>query len=93
MFYPSLAILRKSIVLIMQENKYSHFVVFSGCIEWKIVRLIWIGFYNNENNDKCLIKTLPKDIIKLVVSFLGRVVDEIASESMLKNTKQFVLQL
>lgn len=39
-------------------------------IEWKIERLIWIGYYQNSQNDKCLIKQLPKDIIKTMLSFL-----------------------
>ena len=37
--------------------------IFSHVLEWEIARLIWIGFYKNENNDDCFIDQLPKDLI------------------------------
>lgn len=38
--------------------------------EWRQQRIIWIGFLKNETNNKCLIKYLPKDIVKLIVSMV-----------------------
>ena len=38
-------------------------------ISWKQARIIWIGFHQNDKNDKCLISSLPKDIIKLILTF------------------------
>ena len=42
---------------------------FCGNIEWKQQRIVWIGFYKNQNNDLCLIKKLPLDVIKHVLRF------------------------
>ena len=50
-------------IVIMQDTRCAYFKIFTDILEWKIVRLIWIAFYKNEKNDKCLINTLPKDII------------------------------
>ena len=35
-------------------------------------RVIWIGFYKNDNNEKCLIKILPKDLIIYILYLLGK---------------------
>ena len=55
----------------MQESSYFFCCFYSGYIEWKIVRQIWIGFYNNQNNEKCKIQLLPKDIVGHIITFLG----------------------
>ena len=40
-------------------------------IKWKNERLLWIAYIKNQNNCKlCLLATLSKDIIKLILSFL-----------------------
>lgn len=39
-------------------------------VDWVQERIVWIGFYQNSTNDRCLIKTLPKDVIKFILSFL-----------------------
>ena len=39
-------------------------------ILWDQERTIWIGFLKNENNSKCLIQQLPKDILNHILSFL-----------------------
>ena len=54
---------------------YNHFIfdVYLHYIEWNIARIIWIGFHKNENNDTCLIQQLPKDLVKYILSLLGRV--------------------
>ena len=44
---------------------------YNYAIKWNIARLIWIGFYKNNENDKCLIQQLSKDVISYLLSFLG----------------------
>lgn len=39
--------------------------------QWKIVRLIWIGYLKNEKNKKCLFVNLPKDIIIHVIKLIA----------------------
>ena len=39
-------------------------------IEWNIERIIWIAFYQNKDNKKCLIQLLPKDIVKKILALL-----------------------
>ena len=39
--------------------------------QWEKERIIWIAFYNNDDNEKCLIKWLPKDIVFYMLQFLG----------------------
>ena len=41
-------------------------------IEWQIERLIWIAYFNNDKNNKCLLNQLntPKDIIHCILKFL-----------------------
>ena len=46
----------------------THFKVIDQC--WFEIRQIWIGYYKNENNNKCQFKDVPKDIIKLIISFV-----------------------
>ena len=38
-------------------------------LDWKIHRLLWIGYEKNCDNAKCLIATLSKDIILLILEF------------------------
>ena len=40
-------------------------------LQWEKERIIWIGFYNNDDNEKCLIRLLPKDIVFSILQFLG----------------------
>ena len=41
--------------------------------KWEILRLIWIGFYKNDNvsNSKCKLHLLPKDIINHIIKMIG----------------------
>ena len=39
-------------------------------IGWKIKRLLWIAYYKNVDNRKCLISTLPKDIVINILCFV-----------------------
>ena len=41
------------------------------CVAWKQIRVIWIGYHKNNNNNHCLITLLPKDIVKKIVDIAG----------------------
>ena len=48
-------------------------------LDWRIQRLIWIGFYknNNANQDRdnmkaCIFSQMPKDVTHFVLSFFRR---------------------
>ena len=45
-----------------------------GHVEWKVQRIIWIGFNKNQGSDKCLIARLNKDAVRLVAQFIGKYV-------------------
>ena len=62
------------IMVVAQENNWFYFTINIFYIEWKIARLIWIGFYNNDDNEKCLLVKLSKDIIRFLFSFLGTLI-------------------
>ena len=69
-------------IIIMQNTCCAYFKIFTNILEWKIARFIWIAFYKNEENDKCLIKKLPKDIIKnYILKFIGLDQQSIKSKS------------
>ena len=38
-------------------------------LKWEIARLLWIGYLKNNDNPKCLLPKLPKDIIIHILSF------------------------
>ena len=40
-------------------------------LNWMFVRIIWIGFLKNDNNNTCLVNLLPKDVVKLILTFVG----------------------
>ena len=40
-----------------------------GTIDWKIQRLLWIGYTKNVDNRKCPFATLPKDVISYIIKF------------------------
>ena len=58
-------------VIVLSVHKYFSFNILLHCVKWDIIRIIWIGFYKNDNNDKCLLNLLPKDVIKHIVKFVG----------------------
>lgn len=37
---------------------------------WKYQRLIWIGYYKNNDNNQCLFNILPKDVIAMIIDLL-----------------------
>ena len=38
-------------------------------VPWNFERLIWIGFYKNMQNEKCLFAILPKELVKYILDF------------------------
>ena len=40
-------------------------------LDWIFVRVIWIGFHKNTTNKDCLMDSLPKDVVKLILTFVG----------------------
>ena len=59
------------IFFVSQDYEYFLFKINVNYIEWKQLRLIWIAFYKNDDNDKCLMKIISKDAIKHIITFLG----------------------
>ena len=59
-------------LLIVKDNSYFCLNIYMHYMEGKIERIIWIGFYKNKDNDKCLIQTLPKDLVVHILHFLGK---------------------
>ena len=62
-------------IVVLQGNKQFIFDIYRYYIEWDVARIIWIGFYKNEQNDKCCIDALPKDLVKYIFLLLGGVYD------------------
>ena len=73
-------------VIVLHKDKHCVIDIYIHYIEWEIARLIWIAFYKEENNDKCLIANLPKDLIKYILNLLGRIIyePEIAARNYIK---------
>ena len=65
--------LQKRIIVVKKHN-YGYFNVFTNYVEWKIVRLFWIAYHKNIDNKQCLFDGLGKDVIKLIITFLGLIV-------------------
>lgn len=61
----------RSILIIQDKNCYI-LNVYRHYVEAKIERILWIAFYKNEKNDKCLIKNLPKDLVVNILKLLGK---------------------
>ena len=59
-------------LLILNDRNYFALNIYIDYLEAKIERVIWIGFYKNTENTKCLIKTLPKDLIIYILYLLGK---------------------
>ena len=71
--YPSVIKCRndESIIICYKKN-YCLFNIYSHYITYNIERIIWIGFYKNKQNSKCLINKLAKDLIIYILYFLGK---------------------
>ena len=59
-------------IVIVQDKEYCIFNIYAHYIEWKIERIIWIGFSKNDSNNECFIDQLPKDLIIYILSLLGK---------------------
>ena len=59
-------------LLILQHKNYFSLNIYINYIETKIEKIIWIGFYKNNDNKQCLIQTLPKDLIIYILYLLGK---------------------
>ena len=55
----------------MQDNNYCTFKIYTHYLTWDIARILWIGFYQNSENKDCFIYTLPKDLVKFILSMIG----------------------
>ena len=60
-------------MIVLQERERFTFDIFVYYVEWSVTRIVWIGFYHNVDNDKCYIDRLPKDVVKYILSLLGRI--------------------
>lgn len=62
-------------VIIADKHKYFKLNIYNrtNIMDWRRERILWIGFYQNHDNNQCLIKILPKDVLKFILSFIGMV--------------------
>ena len=59
--------------VIVHKSTLRYYVQFKSrraILLWQQERIIWIGFFNNVNNAKCLISKLPKDIVRAIIRCL-----------------------
>ena len=58
------------------RNRYQCYILFENefyviNLKWKtlwsVERIVWIGYYKNQDNDSCFVDKLPKDVIKLII--------------------------
>lgn len=56
-------------IVLLQQNQQCCLKIVSS-LKWDTVRIIWIGFYKNDNNDSCFVDRLPKDIVLNIFHFL-----------------------
>ena len=55
----------------MYEHAYYSLSILLYRVDWKLIRLIWIAFYKNEENNACFIDRIPKDVVKHIIKFIG----------------------
>ena len=41
-------------------------------VSWDQLRIFWIGYYKNSENDKCFVDCLPKDIIQKILKLIAQ---------------------
>lgn len=70
------SIMNDNLCVVICEDNCTWFNVykFEDLVEWKILRLVWIGFHKNSQNKRCYISLLPKDIVNHVTKFVGNIV-------------------
>ena len=73
-------------MIVIQEKTLYWFNISDCYLEWKLIRLIWIGFYKSNCNCESYFARLSKDLVLHVIKFVGNVrLDE--------NNKQHCLKL
>ena len=60
-------------MIVLQKKNNCFFNIYVACIEWKIVRLLWIAFLKNSKNNASLIAKLPKDVFNYIIQFLANI--------------------
>ena len=63
-------------IVVLSGKKTTYFDVYKNIIDWKIVRLIWIAYFKNDDNckEKCYFYKLSKDVINHLIKYLGNFV-------------------
>lgn len=56
-------------MIVAQKNKFYQFGLYST--PWSHERLIWIAFYKNKDNEKCIFNKLYKDLVRHIGEFLS----------------------
>ena len=59
-------------IFVGKYKEYCFLNVYSHYICSKIERVIWIGFYKNDENNKCFINKLPKDLVIHILELAGK---------------------
>ena len=61
-------------MIVLQKEKHFVFDIYISGIKWEAERIIWIGFYNNDENDDtsdtCLISKLSKDVVNHMLNMI-----------------------
>lgn len=70
-------------VIAMQGRRYCVFKIYFDYLTWDVARLLWIAFNKNGDNEKCLFDLLPKDLLKLILTFLRKVNTLVGDKSVL----------
>lgn len=59
-------------IFIVQQHNYCLFNIAVYYLNSRIEKTIWIAFYKNKKNKKCLLSKLPKDSILYLLFLLGK---------------------
>ena len=59
-------------IAVLQNHTGYLLNIIDSYLEWERVRLLWIAFYKNRNENKngCYFGELPKDLIKHIIKFV-----------------------
>ena len=67
---PGKETMKVKVLLITSERGINYTLLQNnGSLEWKIHRLLWMGYLKNVNNETCYLSKVPKDIIKYIIKF------------------------
>ena len=65
--YPAVVALRNK-CLVMQDNKYWYFNFYCQ-LAWEMERQLWIAFHKNDQNDKCYLNLVSRDVLMKIIFF------------------------